>query len=258
VWLDIALMLTALVTGATGATGAAGARPGTPASGSRLGRHAAASSPPVITITAREYAFTGPDSIESGPTAFRLVSVGREEHFLGLVRIAGPHSLTDYRRALTSKRTPSWAIPAGGVGTISPGGAATTILNLEPGLYAMVCDIEDAHGTPHMMKGMIRSLTVSPRRNGASMPTPDLTVNLTEFAFLPGPDTPHPGLRAIRVRNAGFQAHMALVWRLAPGKSVREAIHWMNTPSDRSGPRRSRRRCAGSRSGQGSATVNPP
>jgi len=143
--------------------------------------------------------------------------------------------LTDYRRALTSKRTPSWAISAGGVGTISPGGAATTILNLEPGLYAMICDIEDAHGTPHMMKGMIRSLTVSPRRNGASMPPPDLTIDLTEFAFL-GPDTPQPGLRGIRVRNAGSQAHMALVWRLAPGKSVRDAIHWMNTPSDRSDP----------------------
>jgi hypothetical protein len=216
-------------------SGAAASGPEAPVSTFRPGRHAPASPPPVVIITAREYAFTGPDSIESGPTAFRLVSAGREEHFLGLVRIEGSHTLADYRRTLVSKRTPSWAIPAGGVGTISPGGAATTILNLEPGLYAMICDIEDAHGTPHWMKGMIRSLAVSPRRNGASMPTPDLTIDLTEFAFL-GPDTPRPGLRAIRVRNAGSQAHMALVWRLAPGKSMREAIHWMNTPSDRSDP----------------------
>ena len=210
-------------------------RPGTRVSTVHAWRHFPASPPPVVTITAREYAFDGPDSIDSGPTALRLVSAGREQHFLGLIRIAGSHTLADYRRALTLKRMPSWAIPAGGVGTISPGGAATTILNLKPGLYAMICDMQDAHGTPHMMEGMIRSLAVSSRGNGALIPKPDLTIDLTEFAFL-GPDTPQPGLRAIRVRNAGSQPHMALVWRLAPGKSARAVIHWMNTPSDRSNP----------------------
>jgi hypothetical protein len=222
-------MLAALV------AGAAAARPGTPVSTAQLGRPASASPPPVVTITAREYAFDGPDSIKSGPTTFRLVSAGREQHLLGLVRIAGSHTLADYRRVLTSKRTPSWAIPAGGVGTIVPGGTAMTTLDLEPGLYAMVCDMQDAHGTPHMLEGMLRSLTVSPRPNGASMPAPDLTVDLTEFAFL-GRDTMQPGLRVIGVSNIGSQPHMALVWRLAPGKSVSAVIRWMDTPSDRSHP----------------------
>jgi len=227
--LEVPFIVAALV------TGAAAGRPGTPVSTSRLGRHTPALAPPVITITAREYAFDGPDSIESGPTTIRLVSVGREQHFLGLVRIAGSHTLADYRRVLTSKRTPPWAIPAGGVGTISPGGAAMTTLDLEPGLYAMVCDMADAHGTPHMLEGMLRLLTVSPRGNGASMPTPNVTVALTEYAFL-GPDTLQPGPRVIGVRNAGSQPHMALVWRLAPGKSVSAVIHWLETPSDRSHP----------------------
>jgi hypothetical protein len=191
--------------------------------------------PPVVTITAREYAFDGPDSIKSGPTTFRLVSAGREQHFLALVRITGSHTLADYRGILTSKRTASWAIPAGGVGTIAPGSTAMTTLDLEPGLYAMVCDMQDAHGTPHMLEGMLRSLTVSARRNGASMPKPDLTVDLMEFAFL-GRDTLQPGLRIIGVRNVGSQPHMALVWRLAPGMSVRAVTHWLDTPSDRSHP----------------------
>ena len=67
------------------------------------------------------------------------------------------------------------------------------------------------------------------------MPQPDLTIDLTDFAFL-APDKIQPGLRAIGVRNAGSQPHMALVWRLARGKSVRAVIHWMDTPSDRSHP----------------------
>ncbi len=227
--LQVPLLLAALL------AGAAPARLGTGVAISSQGRPTSVASPPVVTITAREYAFDGPDTIESGPTTFRLVSAGREQHFLGLVRIAGSHTLADYRRVLSSKRTPSWVIPTGGVGTIAPGGTAMTTLDLEPGLYAMMCDMEDAHGTPHMREGMLRSLTVSPRRNRASMPTPDLSVDLTEFAFL-GPDTLQPGRRVIRVRNVGSQAHMALVWRLAPGKSVSAVIHWLDTPSDRSHP----------------------
>ena len=191
--------------------------------------------PPVVTITAREYAFDGPDSIPSGPTAFRLVSAGREDHFLGLVKLVGSHTLEDYRRELAAKRTPSWAVSVGGVGTIPPGGSAMTILDIEPGLYAMACDMEDAHGTPHMLEGMLRALTVLPRRTGASMRAPDLTIDLTEFAFV-GRDTLPPGHRIIDVHNVGSQPHMALVWRLAPGRSARAAIHWMETPSDSSHP----------------------
>jgi len=222
-------MLAALVPGVSAA------RPGMPVSIFRPGRIAPALPPPVVTITARDYAFDGPDSIRSGPTTFRLVSAGREQHFLGLVKITGSHTLADYRRALTSKRTPSWAIPAGGVGTIAPGGTAMTTLDLEPGLYAMICDMQDARGTPHMLEGMLRSLTVSPRRNGAAMPASDLTFDLAEFAFV-GRDTLQPGRRVIGVRNVGSQPHMALVWRLAPGKSVSAVVHWMDTPSDQSHP----------------------
>ncbi len=49
-------------------------------------------------------------------------------------RSPSPHTLTDYRRVLTLDSPPPWVIAAGGVGTISPGGVATTTLDLEPGL----------------------------------------------------------------------------------------------------------------------------
>lgn len=205
-----------------------------PARTLRASLHAPAP-PPIVTVTARDYAFSGPDTIRSGPTTFRLVSAGHEEHFLGLVRITGSHTLADYRRALVSKTSPSWAIPSGGVGTIDAGGTATTTLDIEPGLYAMVCDMEDAHGTPHMLEGMLRPLTVLSRRNGAVMPAPDLTLDLTEFAYV-GRDLLQPGRRVIELHNVGSQSHMALVWRLAPGKSVSAAVHWMVTPSDSSHP----------------------
>ena len=225
----VALILAALVSGATRGVRSSGAY-------DRLGlRRHIAIRPPVVTIVAREYAFDGPDSIESGPTTFRLVSAGREQHFVGLVRIASPHTFAEYRRTLTSEPAPAWVIGAGGVGTISPGAVATTTLDLEPGLYAMVCDMEDAHGTPHIMEGMLRPLTVLPRRNGASMPVPDLKFVLAEFAFL-GPAQVRAGSHVMEVRNVGSQPHMALLWRLLPGKSASTVVHWLDTPSDRSRP----------------------
>jgi uncharacterized cupredoxin-like copper-binding protein len=110
-----------------------------------------------------------------------------------------------------------------------------TTLNLEPGLYAMMCDIADAQGTPHMMKGMLRPLTVRSRGNGALMPRPDVEIDLTEFAFS-APAELQAGLRVVEVRNVGSQPHMALVWRLLPGTSASAVVHWMDTPSDRSQP----------------------
>lgn len=191
--------------------------------------------PPVVTFTAREYAFDGPDSIESGPTTIRLVSAGREQHFLGLVRLANAHTLADYSHVLGWKVLPPWVIAVGGVGTIAPGGTATTTLDLEPGHYAMVCDMEDAHGTAHMREGMLRLLTVSPRTNGAVMPTPDVKVTLTEFAFM-APETLPAGFHVVDVYNAGSLPHMALVWRLLSTKSASVVIHWLDTPSDTSQP----------------------
>lgn len=200
------------------------------------GRHAFTSTvPPVVSITAREYTFDGPASIESGPTTFRLVSRGREQHFLGIVKIAPPHTLADYRRVLTAQPQPPWVTSVGGVGTLSPGGIATTTLDLEPGLYAMLCDMPDPHGVPHMLKGMLRPLTVLRRRNAATMPTPDVEIDLTDFAFV-SPVEVRAGARVIGVRNIGTQPHMALVWRVAAGSSAASVVHWIDTPSDTSHP----------------------
>lgn len=139
--------------------------------------------------------------------------------------------MADFQRTLGTRDATPWVNDVGGVGTIPPRDTAMTIVDLAPGLYAMVCDMEDAHGTPHMMEGMVRALTVIDRRNTAVMPTADVVLELSDYAFtLPVPLS--PGAHVIEVHNAGPQTHMALLWRLHQGKSAAEAVHWMNTPSD--------------------------
>src|SRR5450755_600491 len=116
----------------------------TAASSERTGRGASDSSrPPVVSIVAREYAFDAPDSIEGGPTTLRLVSRGKEQHFVQLIRIASPHTMEEFRRTLASSAETPWATSVGGVGTIQPGGVAMTTIDLSPGLYALLCDMQD-------------------------------------------------------------------------------------------------------------------
>jgi hypothetical protein len=194
-----------------------------------------AKAPPVVTVTAREYAFDAPDSIEAGPTTFRLVSKGREEHFVGLVRIAAPHTVEEFKRTLTSSAPTPWISGVGGVGTLEPGGTGTTTLDLPPGLYAMLCDMEDPHGTPHMLEGMVHALKVLPTHNGATMPAADDTITLADYAFsLSAPLG--PGDHVIEVKNLGPQPHMVLIWRLHPGKSAGDILRWMKQSTDSGTP----------------------
>lgn len=201
------------------------------ASGAQSNLAPSSASPPVVTVIAREYAFDAPDSIEAGPTTFRLKSRGREQHFVQLVRIASPHTMADLQRTLGTPQETPWATSVGGVGTIEPGGSAMTTVDLAPGLYAMMCDMQDAHGTPHMMEGMLRALTVHPSRHRAVTPAADVVLKLSEYAFSL-PTTLTAGAHVIDVRNEGTQSHMALLWRLRRGKSAADVVHWMDTPSD--------------------------
>lgn len=121
------------------------------------------------------------------------------------------------------------------MGTIPPGAQATTTIDLAPGLYALICDMQDAKGTPHMLEGMLRPLRVTQHRNGATMPASNIALDLSDFAFSqirPIRAGPH----VIAVRNTGTQPHMALLWRLRAGKNAAAVVRWMDDPSDTGPP----------------------
>jgi hypothetical protein len=183
---------------------------------------------PVVTITAREFAYDAPDSISAGPTTIKLVSRGRQEHFVQFVKLSGGRTPADFTRASIAHEATPWAMSVGGVGTISPGGTAAVTIDLKPGRYVMLCDISDTDGTPHFAKGMIRPLTVVEGWPAAAMPIPDVVLDLADYAFtLSKPLS--VGTHVVSVRNAGAQPHMALLWQLHQGKSVADVVRWMDT-----------------------------
>ncbi|MGH7669818.1 MAG: hypothetical protein ACRENQ_10035 [Gemmatimonadaceae bacterium] len=189
-------------------------------------------SPPIVRVIAHEYAYQAPDSIRTGPTTFRLVSHGHELHFMLIARIAVGHTAAELFDAIIHDAPAPWITSLGGVGTVAPGDSAAKTIDLTPGHYAMWCDIETKDGIPHFKKRMFRAFTVVGPPNGAAMPHPDVTVDLTEYAFTM-PASLSTGRHVVDVKNVGTQNHMALLWRLNVAVSADSVVRWIDDPAPR-------------------------
>jgi len=188
--------------------------------------------PNVVNVTATEYSFTAPDSIPAGLTTIHFVDNGKELHHVQLIKFDEGKSVADFAKALKSMKPdgplPSWAHEVGGVNAPRPGGGeASTTLPIDAGSYAMVCFIPDANGVPHIAKGMMRPLTVTPSTGpAATPPKADVTVTLADYSFtLSTPIT--AGTHTLEIENNGQQPHEIELVRLAPGKSAAEMAKWV-------------------------------
>lgn len=196
---------------------------------------AAPAGPNVVEVSATDYAFQAPDTLPAGPTIFRLTDNGTEPHHIQLIRLEEGKTLQDMMTLPPDAPKP-WAVDIGGPNSPRPGGGVSeAAVTLTPGNYAMICGIPSPapDGRPHMVKGMVKAITVVESAEARAMPEADLTLTLTDFSFaMSGPVT--AGKHVIRVTNAGAQAHEVLFARLAPGKTAKDLSDWvlsgMTTP----------------------------
>ena len=192
--------------------------------------------PRTVTVTARDYSLELPDTLPAGATTLRLVNQGKEFHHVWIARLDGGKTVDDVLTALQSRAPlPSWIHDAGGPNAPRPeGGEARATVLLSPGSYVVACLIPSADGVPHVMKGMVRGLTVVPNRSPAAAPEADVVMTLRDYSFfLSRPLT--AGKHTIEVRNQGTQWHeFELVW-LEPGKTPQDVVafieHGIGTPS---------------------------
>jgi len=189
---------------------------------------AAAATPNMVTFTAREFAFEGPDSIPAGLTMFHLNGGGQGLHHLQLIRLEEGKTVADFQAAAKAAGPPpTWAIPYGGVNPPAPGGMAIATQIMEPGNYAVVCFVESADHVPHIAKGMMKSLTVTPAANAnMTEPTADVTMTLNDYSFtLTKPLA--AGRQMIKVENAAAQPHEVVLVQLEPGKTLEDLGKWV-------------------------------
>jgi hypothetical protein len=194
--------------------------------------------PPVVTLTAVDYAFEAPDTIEAGLTAFRLVNEGSQLHMAQLIKLEGDKSLADFLVAYTEAfRTtgprPPWAPRYGGPGAAEPDGSSNATQYLEPGNYAWICIMNVPDGIPHVVKArMAKAFAVRARDHAPApqtAPAARLVFQLVDYAFrITGPLT--AGRHVIRVENVGTEAHEVALLRLGPGKTMEDFQAWMQEP----------------------------
>ncbi|HJQ88916.1 MAG TPA: hypothetical protein VJ820_15795 [Propionibacteriaceae bacterium] len=189
----------------------------------------AAAAPNVVTVTATDYAFDAPAEIPAGVTTFRLVNRGPELHHVQLVKLNDGKTMDDLSALLQQPPQgppPAWVEEVGGPNTPVPGGESTVTLDLEPGNYAMLCFIPSPDGKPHIAKGMVKPLTVTPAASAAREPDADVTMKLVDYDFeLSQPIT--AGRHTIRVENAGPQPHEVFIAKLEPGKKASDLLAWV-------------------------------
>lgn len=183
---------------------------------------------PVVTVHAKDFSFSGPKTVKSGISTFRLVNDGKEMHHLQLIKLDKGKTMADLAAELKKPGPPpTWMHEVGGPNPAIPGATVEATLALEPGSYVMVCFVPSPGSTaPHVMKGMMADFTVTPAATGASEAVADATVHLSDYAFtIDKPLT--AGHRVLKVVNDAKQDHEAILVELAPGKTAADVGTWV-------------------------------
>jgi hypothetical protein len=194
---------------------------------SRESASTASTSPPLLTFTAHEFSFEGPDTVAAGVTEIRLVSAGAQLHHAALVRFTEDgKGLAEFLATLQAGGPPpTWAVFVGGPNPPSPGGEASVVQDLDPGRYAVICLVDVPDKVPHIMKGMSKEFVVVGPKGNAAEPTASVTMHLVDYAFqLSAPLA--AGTNVIRVENAASQPHEVFLAKLLPGKTVADFMKW--------------------------------
>ena len=185
--------------------------------------------PPVVTITARDFAFTMPDTIQSGVTKIVLVNEGPQLHHAQLVRFDEGKTLADLQAALKAGGPPpAWAHDMGGPNPPAVGQSTSTTERLEPGNYAVLCFVDLPDHVPHFVKGMTKAFVVIPGTNNAVEPTPTVTMTVADYSFTTSvPLT--AGKHIVQVVNNGPQTHEVAIFKLDSAKTLDDFMKFAET-----------------------------
>ncbi|MFN2390312.1 MAG: hypothetical protein ABR575_12015 [Actinomycetota bacterium] len=112
-----------------------------------------------INVTADEYSFDFPGTVEAGVTVFTLANAGQEKHHIQILELKDDApSLT---KLLESKQPRKFIVRrVGGTDEIDSGSERRFEAELTPGRYAYVCFLQAKKGKSHAELGMAGEFTI--------------------------------------------------------------------------------------------------
>lgn len=185
-----------------------------------------AAAPPVLNITAVDYALQMPDTVQAGWTTIHFVNNGKELHQAQLVRLDSGKTAKDFMAA-GGDMSPPWEVWVGGPNATVPHDSTTTKVMLQPGHYIALCVIPSPDGTPHIMKGMMKEFVVT--GSAATAPAAaasDVVIRTSDYTFDVSPPLTS-GMHTFRFENTGPQVHEVVFVKLADGKKGTDFVGWV-------------------------------
>jgi uncharacterized cupredoxin-like copper-binding protein len=187
-----------------------------------------------VTVTATEYAYDMPNSIDGGVVKMDFVNEGAVPHEFALARLDEGKTLADLDAVLKAgKEPPSWAHDVAGVPAMTSGAEISITRDLEPGTYAFVCFVPTKGGKTHYDLGMKREFTVE-GDSGDDLPDTDGVITAGKDSF----DVPAiaAGTRTLELRNGAPEPREFNVISLNPGKTRGDAAAWFRSGFSGSAP----------------------
>jgi plastocyanin len=193
--------------------------------------------PNVVTVTATDYAFEAPDTLQEGWNTVRLVNDGHRFHAALVVKLGQEQTVEGFRAAYSEawKTNGPWDAFAfrNGLVSAAPNGSISATLYLGPGRYAWYCPMHFEGGAPHVFEhDMARPFVVTARRGSDGPPVapePSAVIALADYAFIVS-EPLAAGQHVIRVENQGREPHEVLLFKLAPENTLDDAQSWLGDP----------------------------
>lgn len=183
--------------------------------------------PPVVTLTARDYAFDPIPDITAGVVDLRLHNLGPDFHHAAIFKLAGSHTAEQFVAAMKNPGPPpKWAMSVPGPNAPPVGGTSNVIAEYTPGNYVVLCFIDTNGGVPHFVKGMSRGFKVVAPANRAKGPKADIALTLADYSFKFSPGLT-AGEHTVRISNLGPQEHEIEIFKLDDGKTAKELHEWI-------------------------------
>jgi uncharacterized cupredoxin-like copper-binding protein len=184
--------------------------------------------PNVVTVRASDFAYDIPATVPAGMTTFKLVNAGPNLHHMIVARIDSGKTFADAAAAFAKPGPPpAWLTPVGGPNVPEPNAETNGTLDLQAGEYVVFCMVDIPGGVPHVAKGMLKQLTVTPATGApAAAPVADVTLTLKDYQFqFSKPLT--AGAHTIEIIVAPGQPHEFELVKLAPGKTMNDFMKEM-------------------------------
>lgn len=175
-----------------------------------------------------------PDTLQTGLVDITLTNQGTQPHQAQLERLN--NGVTQAQVLAAFKKGPGAFLPLlssyGGANTVNPGQSQEVILTIAQGQYIILCFVSGPDHIPHVIKGMYKFFTVTGPSNDSQVSQPQVNgqVMLRDFSIVLPASIPADSMM-LQVTNQGSQPHEMDLLKLMPGKTVKDALAFLQKPA---------------------------